>query len=173
MKMLLAANKVLQQKCSVMFFPEGTRSPDGRVGRFNDGAFHLAIKAGVPVLPVAVEGSYACLPKKSWKYGEPSDIYVKVLPPVETAGLTSSDVENLRERVRQLIMRQVAEFRSVSPASIDVLTPETPAQASDRSFTPRYSTGTTSVRTPPARTFPPPSLTASEISRRMWPAPCM
>lgn len=121
-KMLLAASKVLQQKCSVMFFPEGTRSPDGRVGRFNDGAFHLAIKAGVPVLPVAVEGSYACLPKKSWKYGAPSDIHVRVLPPVETAGLTSSDVEALREKVRQMIIRQVAEFRSVTPTSIDVLT---------------------------------------------------
>ena len=127
-KMLLAAKKVLQQKCSVMFFPEGTRSPDGHAGRFNDGAFHLAIKAGVPVLPVAVEGSYACLPKKSWKYGEPSDIYVKVLPPVETAGLNSSDVEALRERVRQMIIRQVAEFRSVSSASIDVLTTEAATQ---------------------------------------------
>ena len=67
--MLLKAIHMLKLRCSVMFFPEGTRSPDGRVWRFNEGAFHIAVKAQVPVLPIAVEGSYRCLPKKSWRFG--------------------------------------------------------------------------------------------------------
>ncbi len=120
-RMLLQAKSVLQQRCSVMFFPEGTRSPDGRVGRFNDGAFHLAIKAQVPILPIAIEGSYACLPKKTWRFGRPATILLKVLPPVETEGMTGRDVESLREKVRQAILTQVAGWRGESPEAVDAL----------------------------------------------------
>jgi 1-acyl-sn-glycerol-3-phosphate acyltransferase len=122
-KMLMTANKYLKQHCSVMFFPEGTRTPDGRVGRFNEGAFHLAIKAGVPVLPVVVEGSSNCLPKKSWKFGPPLHIRLRVLPPVDTSGLTVRDAAELRDHVRALIVRQVAEWRNMEPALVDALSP--------------------------------------------------
>lgn len=119
---LSTAANYLRQKCSVMFFPEGTRSPDGKVHRFNEGAFRLAIKAQVPILPLAVEGSRDCLPKHGWQFGPPGDILLKVLPPIETAGLTAEDTRALCERVRQVIIRQIAEWRSVPPASIDALT---------------------------------------------------
>jgi 1-acyl-sn-glycerol-3-phosphate acyltransferase len=122
-RMLLTARRFLQQKCSVMIFPEGTRSADGRVGRFNDGAFHLAIKAGVPVLPVVVEGSSNCLPKKTWKFGPPLQIRLRVLPPVETAGMTTGDAEKLRDTVRTMILRQVAEWRGLTSAEADALAP--------------------------------------------------
>ena len=122
-RMLLQAHRYLERRCSVMFFPEGTRSPDGRVGRFNDGAFHLAIKAGVSVLPVVVEGSRGCLPKKSWRFGKPTDIFVRILSPVETSGLTTNDVATLRERVRGMIIRQIADWRSTDPAAVDALSP--------------------------------------------------
>jgi 1-acyl-sn-glycerol-3-phosphate acyltransferase len=87
-KALLAAERFLKGKCSVIFFPEGTRSPDGRVRKFNDGAFHLAIRAGVPVLPLVIEGSGNCLPKHSWMFGEAGNIRLAVLPPVPTTGMT-------------------------------------------------------------------------------------
>jgi 1-acyl-sn-glycerol-3-phosphate acyltransferase len=119
--MLLRCLKVLEQKCSVMFFPEGTRSPDALLGRFNEGAFHLAITAQVPVLPLAIEGSYACLPKKSWKFGEPATILLKVLEPVETRGMTLANVEGLRDMVREMIARQLAEWRGVSVEQVDRL----------------------------------------------------
>lgn len=118
-KMLMIAHRYLRQKCSVIFFPEGTRSPDGRVGRFSDGAFAIAMKAKAAIMPIAVEGSYACLPKKSWKFGKPADVFVKVLPPVESAGPELNSPESLREKVRQMIIAQVAEWRSVSPESLD------------------------------------------------------
>jgi 1-acyl-sn-glycerol-3-phosphate acyltransferase len=118
-KMLLTAAKVLEQHCSVIFFPEGTRSPDGRVGRFNDGAFHLAIRSGVPILPIAIEGSHSCLPKKSLVFGAPSDVAVTLLPEISTSGLTTADAPALSARVRQSIIDQVAKQRGATPASVD------------------------------------------------------
>ena len=122
-RMLLAANRYLQQKCSVMFFPEGTRSPDGRLWKFNEGAFHLAIKAGVPVLPLAIEGSRDCLPKKNWKFGPPLDITLHVLPPVPTEGLSVSEAPLLCERVRTMILEKLATWRCVETALVDGLPP--------------------------------------------------
>lgn len=114
---LLRAKKYLQQKCPVMIFPEGTRSPDGSVKGFTDGAFLLAIKAGVPVLPLAVEGSYAALRKNSWRFGEPQDVYLTVLPPIDTTGLSSRDVESLRERSRRMIEEEVLKCREATGKS--------------------------------------------------------
>lgn len=118
-KMLLRCLKVLEHKCSVMFFPEGTRSPDALLGKFNEGAFHIAIKAQVPVLPLVIEGSHGCLPKKSWKFGEPSTIRLKILEPVETRGMAVTDVERLRDTVRDMIAGQLAEWRGVSVGEVD------------------------------------------------------
>ena len=116
---LLRAQKYLEQRCSVMIFPEGTRTLDGRVRPFIDGAFHLAVKANVAILPLAIEGSFNCIPKKSWKFGAPSDIYLKVLPPFDTSSLTTADVPALRDRVRRAIMTQIAEWRSVPVDAVD------------------------------------------------------
>lgn len=120
-RMLLTAHRYLQQKCSVMFFPEGTRSPDGKVWRFNEGAFHLAIKAGVPVLPLAIEGTRDCLPKRSWRFGPPQDIILHVLPPVPTQGLSVAETPVLCDRVRTMILSQVASWRNADAASVDGL----------------------------------------------------
>jgi 1-acyl-sn-glycerol-3-phosphate acyltransferase len=116
---LIKAQHILEQKCSVMIFPEGTRTLDGRVRQFTDGAFHLAIKAKVPILPLAIEGSFNCIPKNTWKFGKPSDIYLKVLPPIETSTLTIQDVPLLRHIVRTAIMQQIAEWRSVPIDAVD------------------------------------------------------
>jgi len=127
-RMLLKAMEYLKNGCPVMFFPEGTRTRDGRVGKFSDGAFHLAIKAQVPVLPIAVEGSYQCLPKNTWIFGEPATVRLKVYPPVETSGMSSPDVEVLREKVRLTIIQQIAEWRAMPVESVDTL-PISPASA--------------------------------------------
>ena len=120
---IIKAQRYLEQKCSVIIFPEGTRTLDGRVRQFTDGAFHLAIRAKVPVLPVVIEGSRDCIPKNSWKFGKPSDIYLKILPPIETASLGIQDVQALRDRVRTAIMEQIAEWRSVPVEEVDGLAP--------------------------------------------------
>jgi 1-acyl-sn-glycerol-3-phosphate acyltransferase len=116
---LIKAQHILEQKCSVMIFPEGTRTLDGRVRSFSDGAFHLAIKAKVPILPLVIEGSRDCIPKNSWKFGKPSDIFLKVLPPIETSSMTLQDVPSLRNTVRTVMMKQIAEWRSVPMEEVD------------------------------------------------------
>ncbi len=120
-RMLMIASRYLSQHCSVIFFPEGTRSPDGRVGRFTDGAFAIAVKAHVPVLPVVVDGSRDCLPKRSWKFGPAQRIRLTVLPPVETAGMTMEDVPALRDEVRRMILQQVAQWRGITCEAVDAL----------------------------------------------------
>jgi 1-acyl-sn-glycerol-3-phosphate acyltransferase len=96
------AREVLRQRVSVMIFPEGTRSPTTDLLPFKEGAFRLAIKAGVPVLPLAVAGTRTALPKHDWRFGR-AVAQVEVLPPVETSDLTLKDASELRDRVRGLI----------------------------------------------------------------------
>jgi 1-acyl-sn-glycerol-3-phosphate acyltransferase len=120
---LIKAQRYLEKHCSVMIFPEGTRTLDGRVRPFTDGAFHLAIRAKVPVLPLVVDGSRDCIPKHSWKFGKPSDIRLKVLSPVDTSSMTMDDVASLRDRVRRAIMTEIAGWRSVPIEEVDGLTP--------------------------------------------------
>jgi 1-acyl-sn-glycerol-3-phosphate acyltransferase len=100
----------LRKRVSVMIFPEGTRSPTDELLPFHDGAFRLAIEAGVPVLPLALAGTRAAISKGSLLLGR-AHAEVRVLEPVSTAGLTIADVPALRERVRRLITEARAELQ--------------------------------------------------------------
>lgn len=95
--------QALDNRVSVMIFPEGTRSKTSELLPFKDGAFRLAIEAGVPILPLAVSGTATALRKHDWRFGR-SDAEVRVLGPVETAGLTLRDIPELKARVRQTIV---------------------------------------------------------------------
>ena len=98
-------------KVSVMIFPEGTRSRAGNMLPFKDGAFRLAIEAGVPILPLAVSGTGTALKARDWRMAR-SVAEVRVLPPVDTTGLTIDDVPGLRERVRAAILEARDAMRS-------------------------------------------------------------
>jgi len=97
-----AARDRLAKRVSVMIFPEGTRSRDGELLPFKDGAFRLALEAGVPILPIAVAGTRACMAKGTFRF-QRARARAKVLPPIETAGMTLDDLPSLRERTRALI----------------------------------------------------------------------
>ena len=120
-KVLIAAKQYLEDRCSVIFFPEGTRSRDGRVRSFQTGAFRLAIDAGVPILPLAVDGTRNALPKYGWVFGPAIRARLRVLPPISTDGLGRGDVDALAEQVRQAIIAQIAAWRGVNPADVDAL----------------------------------------------------
>jgi 1-acyl-sn-glycerol-3-phosphate acyltransferase len=127
---VMRASETLAGRCSVMFMPEGTRSKDGRVRRFQDGAFRLAIEAGVPVLPLAIDGTAGALPKHGWQFGQ-ADVRLHVFAPVPTAGLTPDDAPALRERVRQQIIAQVAAWRGALPAVVDAAAAAGPGTGED------------------------------------------
>ncbi len=101
----------LSKHVSVMIFPEGTRSKDGALQPFKDGAFRLAIETGTPILPLAVDGTYPALHKGDWRFGV-TNAEVRVLAPVETAGMTMDDVPALKERVRDAITAELAVMRA-------------------------------------------------------------
>ncbi len=101
-EMFEACHETLRAGQSVMLFPEGTRSADGALQKFKDGAFQLAIEAQVPVLPVAVSGTRECRPKGSKWFGD-ATAFARVLTPIETKGMTVDDVPKLREAARTQI----------------------------------------------------------------------
>ncbi|MFB6279130.1 MAG: lysophospholipid acyltransferase family protein [Salinibacter sp.] len=112
---LTTAREYLDRRCSVMFFPEGTRSRDGRVQRFSDGAFRLAIEEDVPVLPIAVDGTHEALPKHSiWFDPGSAPIRVRVLDSVDTSGYAPEEARSLQRYVRAQIVQQIATWRDVA-----------------------------------------------------------
>jgi 1-acyl-sn-glycerol-3-phosphate acyltransferase len=92
----------LARRVSVMIFPEGTRSRTEDLLPFKDGAFHLAIQARVPILPVALAGTRDCMAKGSFAFRR-AHARARVLAPIDTDGLTLADVAALRERTRTTI----------------------------------------------------------------------
>lgn len=118
-RVLAEASKRLKLGSSVMIMPEGTRTPDGTVGPFNEGAFRLAIKLGIPILPVAVEGTYDALPKDDWRFGARHEIQLHVFEPVSVEGLSAADAGALQRQVRDLLVGRVAMWRGTPLAEVD------------------------------------------------------
>jgi 1-acyl-sn-glycerol-3-phosphate acyltransferase len=92
----------LQRRLSVMIFPEGTRSPDGALQPFKDGAFRLAIENSVPILPIVVAGTRRAMAKHTFQFQKTRAV-CRVLEPIETTGLTLADLSMLKERTRSAI----------------------------------------------------------------------
>jgi 1-acyl-sn-glycerol-3-phosphate acyltransferase len=116
-KALLQCARYLRQHCSVVFFPEGTRSPDRRVLPFNEGPFQLAIREQIPILPLVVDGSGAALPRNSWIFGKTQDIYLQILEAVSVDGWNIKQVPALRDAVRQKIVDELDRLRPTNQES--------------------------------------------------------
>lgn len=103
-----AAEEIQRRKQSVYMFPEGTRSYAKEPGLlpFKKGAFHLAIQAGVPIVPVVAANYSHILHIKSLVFNG-GKIPVKVLDPIPTAGLTSEDVDELTRSTRDIMLREI------------------------------------------------------------------
>jgi 1-acyl-sn-glycerol-3-phosphate acyltransferase len=94
--------RMIAQQASLIIFPEGTRSRDGRVGRFKGGVFLLAIESGLPIVPVSVSGSRHVM-LKGRLMTCPGHVTVTIHPPIETAGMTREDARRLAEQVRHVV----------------------------------------------------------------------
>jgi len=93
----------LPPNISMLFFAEGTRSPDGRIGPFKKGGFRTAQVAGWPILPVVVHGSRKVLPKGDLAF-RPGTIEVEVLDPIPTEEVQARPWEEMMEDVRKRIV---------------------------------------------------------------------
>jgi len=105
--MLQAAEKV-QKGLSVMIFPEGTRSPDGNLQRFKKGVFLIALKSQAPILPIAIRGTGKIMQKGDWRT-HPGKVQIIIDPPIETAGISLEKEGDLSERVRNTLMKYLAQ----------------------------------------------------------------
>ncbi len=101
---------LVSQGLSLIVFPEGTRSADGRVGRFKGGSFLLAIQAELPLVPVSVSGSRHVM-RKGRMMTCPGDVRLVVHDPVPTSGLeaTPEGARRLAERIREAVRADVDE----------------------------------------------------------------
>lgn len=108
-RMLARCRALLEMGCPILFHPEGTRSPDGRLQPFKDGAFRLARDAGVPVIPVALVGTHESLPKHGMVLRQRMDARVRVLAPLDPAAYES--VASLRDAARAAIARELETMR--------------------------------------------------------------
>lgn len=99
---LKRADELMREGRTIIMFPEGTRSPTGEMGRFKKGAFVMAIKSQVPVLPVAIAGTRRIMKKGSWRMTTGTATVI-VGRPIETGGLTLKDRNRLSRECRETI----------------------------------------------------------------------
>src|SRR5437899_6341507 len=92
------ATEALRAGQSFLIYPEGTRSPDGRLQRFKKGAVVMAIKAGVPIVPIACSGAQKIMGKRSLVI-HPGEIVVQFLDPIDSSGYSLDQRDVLNEKI--------------------------------------------------------------------------
>ena len=103
-----AGVKALKEGHSFMVFPEGTRSPDGRLQPFKKGVFVMAIEAGAPIVPISVSGSSKIMRKGEF-FIRPGLVRITLHPAVSTGGRAVEDRDAIKEQVRNAILAGLAK----------------------------------------------------------------
>ena len=126
--MMAHCRRHLARGSPLLIFPEGTRSRDGKLQAFKDGAFKLAREANVPVIPIALQGTYETLPKHGLVLRRRMDARVQVLEPLDPAAFAS--VPELRDAARAAIARAIGQAEpAVEPASAALTPPASRSEA--------------------------------------------
>jgi 1-acyl-sn-glycerol-3-phosphate acyltransferase len=112
-RMLVHCRAHLARGTPVLIFPEGTRSKDGHLQAFKDGAFRLALDAGVPVVPIAITGTSDALPKHGMVLLRPMNAEVRVLDPIRPEDFPS--IDGLREAARAALTAALPEQNRPAP----------------------------------------------------------
>lgn len=109
LRSLGAAASLLARGELVVTFPEGTRSPDGTLRPFKHGGFLAAIEAGVPVVPVAIEGMSRVMAPRGFRF-RPGRVRVAIGEPIPTAGMAHDQRAELARRAEEAVRRLLAEL---------------------------------------------------------------
>ena len=114
------AGERIRKGATILAYPEGTRSPDGRVMPFKKGPFVLALTAGVPIVPIAIDGSGKVSGKHQvWKL-RPAKVRMKVGQPIPTAGLKTEDRDALMHDVRAAMIQLHREIGGEGGVAQDI-----------------------------------------------------
>lgn len=100
------AGEWLRDGVSVLFFPEGTRVISEEMGPFKNGAFKLAVKEHVPILPLYIAGARETMERGSWVFKGRVDCLLRVLPAVDTASYGTRDFTRLRDDIRNRLLAE-------------------------------------------------------------------
>jgi len=116
----VAARRMEAEGLSLVFFPEGTRSPDGELRRFKKGSFALAIETQLELVPVAVEGGGRVQPRGSW-LPNAGTVQVRCASPISMRGMTGEQRDVLTQDTRETVAAMLEELRApaVEPESAD------------------------------------------------------
>lgn len=113
----LAVDRLQNDDCYIWIFPEGTRSQGGKMTRFKQGAFKMAIRAQAPIIPMVSRPLKDVLdvPKKVAK-GGPHEI--KILEPISTVGMSEDDLPALVSRCEEIYQQQISNYSGVHPEDV-------------------------------------------------------
>jgi 1-acyl-sn-glycerol-3-phosphate acyltransferase len=126
--MLAACERALAQGSSVLIFPEGQRSSDGKLQTFKSGAFRLARTTGAPLLPIVIQGTGSALPRRGLLLEGKHALRMRVLEPIPSEEFAGCSDRELAERVRARFARELGESTSSGIAAM----PANPARAAER-----------------------------------------
>lgn len=101
----------LKKGASVSIFPEGTRSKDGEIHNFKAGAFILAKDAGVPILPIVLDGTNTLI-RNGWMINWRNRITIKVLPPISAEEVQNRDIKDVMAQVKEDMVNTLAQIRA-------------------------------------------------------------
>ncbi len=110
MQMILLGIEMLKSGKTLVIFPEGTRSKSNQLGEFKKGSLQLAVKSGVPVIPVTMDGTYKMYEETG--KARPTTIHVTVHPPIYMENLTPEEKKNLAEMVKNIIQAPLLKNHS-------------------------------------------------------------
>jgi 1-acyl-sn-glycerol-3-phosphate acyltransferase len=112
--MNLAAQVIRDRRISILIFPEGGRSHDGILQPFKEGGAYIAIKAHVPLLPIALVGTRSILAMGSAVFHPFQRVTLRIGNPLPTAGLTLRDRDQLTAAAREQIVAMLARPSAIS-----------------------------------------------------------
>ncbi|APM38354.1 lysophospholipid acyltransferase family protein [Clostridium kluyveri] len=107
MKSINEAIQILKGGHSMVIFPEGTRSKGPRIGEFKKGSLKLALKAKVPIVPIAIDGSYKLREGNKYSIVKSAKVKVTICKPIYTDRLSKEELSDISNIVRQEILRQI------------------------------------------------------------------
>ncbi len=110
-KSIIEAAAVIQSGINAIAFPEGTRSRTGALGGFRGGAFSLALRTGVPLVPITLDGSHRVIVPKTRRVNPGTIIRIKIDRPIELSSYSRGEKRRLMENVFQIMSRNLEELR--------------------------------------------------------------
>jgi 1-acyl-sn-glycerol-3-phosphate acyltransferase len=109
---IIDAARVIQSGVNAIAFPEGTRSRTGSLGNFRGGAFSLALRTGVPLVPITLDGSYRVIAPKTLQVNPGTIIRIRINPPIELSSYLRGEKRRLMEDVYQIMSCNLEELRN-------------------------------------------------------------